>query len=669
MWEKAAIDMVLMDCYAKALLIIESLGENSELHREATRCLSALLHEKLPSLEQKIEMALQKEDQALLESYLEVLATLRNHFCIDREDITQLIPLYKKLLPFFSKLRSPSPLNHLLLEGQTLEIGELQEPYVKTLRQALKQWDTAFANQEVLVLFADLLKTLALTEWEKGINIMMAILGRTFSNEEVDSLTTLSPITFFESLLKKRFHEHGGEPTTLLELVFQRAAFCDDKEDLSLYMPLIREGVSYLIWQGAPLSQHEKFYRTLSQKIILEPLRELYLSTLFEGEIYDHLTTIPNRAGVRRATHIEQSKLREQLLSVTQADPSPVAIQAPFFKGERYLKPGLISILLDAEGNLIKQYSDSLHPVVRLEADGVDLHLKQKPSHPMQEYAVYTLTSRLTGTGVPPSELVRFQVNLSGIPLKTYPVLISQTIVGENFKDALRKNPHLQVDQEQLTDLLLLGLLTRPGDARAANFIFTPSRGVYSIDNDVSFVEPLVKTPLGQTVNFCSILHCLDRQPLHAASLKRWSQLSPDLIFAGWIEELVEKEKEYFSLFSEPERKKLYEEDLKLQFTPQLLLRAGTITTLYTQLFRIQDLNQHSLLDSLSLLNHLIILTMQGTTQNLGERLYKAYAHGYAKTHPSERLKGATDRKQEASLTTPQALKASIRESPHSCGD
>ena len=109
----------------------------------------------------------------------------------------------------------------------------------------------------------------------------------------------------------------------------------------------------------------------------------------------------------------------------------------------------------------------------------------------MQEYAIYSLTSRIVGEGVPPSVLVRFDVGGAN-----YPVLISQTIEGPTLKEVLKGNAP-SFDNAQLTHLQLLGILTRPGDGRASNFI-VKGRKIYSVDNDVSFVDPIVQEKIGK---------------------------------------------------------------------------------------------------------------------------------------------------------------------------
>ena len=281
----------------------------------------------------------------------------------------------------------------------------------------------------------------------------------------------------------------------------------------------------------------------------------------------------------------------------------------------------------------------------------------------MQEYAVYSLTSRLSGDGAPASTLIRFDVELSGCK-KSYPVLISKTVAGTNLKEVLAKQPNKTFDQEHLTHQLLLGLLTHPGDGRASNFIVTGQGKLICIDNDVSFVEPIVKARMGHTIHFTSVLHCLTATPLKQSVLEEWSKLSPDLILAGWIEDLMKREEAYTSLFSPDERKKLYEEDPNLQFTSQLLVKAGMITTLYTQLTLLQKLYQNPPANGLDLLKHLIVLSSDNAGTNaIGPLLHRSYEKHLSKPTPGQMLQAATGRI-DTSITTPRAFEAALGKPP-----
>ena len=115
-------------------------------------------------------------------------------------------------------------------------------------------------------------------------------------------------------------------------------------------------------------------------------------------------------------------------------------------------------------------------------------------------------------------------------------------------------------------------------------------------------------------------------------------------------------------------KKQLYEEDPENKFTSTILFPAGMITTLYTQIHLLQQFLQNSLNDqliSIDLLDKLITLKGEdGTTSQIGGRVYKQYKDARSLLSPEERLKKATNRQAEQSLTTKQAMKASLGKTP-----
>ena len=103
------------------------------------------------------------------------------------------------------------------------------------------------------------------------------------------------------------------------------------------------------------------------------------------------------------------------------------------------------------------------------------------------EYAIHNLSSRIAGKLTPSVELVRFEVHSNGRK-KSYPVLVSETIPGINLKNA--KGPY---NPAQYTWMLLLAILTRPGDGRLSNYIVDDKGMLYCVDNDISFAEPVIR--------------------------------------------------------------------------------------------------------------------------------------------------------------------------------
>nr|NGX38671.1 hypothetical protein [Chlamydiota bacterium] len=213
------------------------------------------------------------------------------------------------------------------------------------------------------------------------------------------------------------------------------------------------------------------------------------------------------------------------------------------------------------------------------------------------------------------------------------------TIPGENLKKA--KSDHL--DQSHLTWMLLCAILTRPGDGRGANYILGTDEKIYCIDNDVSLVELMNSGRMFKQTNLCSLLFCLSQKPLDKDTLIKFTQLDAESILHSWIEELIEKEKDYAILFTKEERKKLYEEDKENRFTPFLLLKEGAISTLYLQFIHLQQILKARLKNPLYAQDLLqMLISIKDTTQQTsGIQVAKQYAKSSTKT-PSERLKAAT---------------------------
>ncbi len=302
-----------------------------------------------------------------------------------------------------------------------------------------------------------------------------------------------------------------------------------------------------------------------------------------------------------------------------------------------YLNPAFD--ILDISGNIKPQYQNCAHNVCAVGG----FHLKQKPAHPLMEYAIFSLTSRIAGKLTPTSTLVRFDVGD-----KSYPVLISETIPGSYWKN---QKPEIK----QWTRMLLSSILTRPGDGRISNYVIENGM-LYCVDNDISFVEPVIKDWGFRIVQFCSALFFMYplSTPLDPEILQAFQALDSSAILDSWIEDVIAKEKEYTALFSPEEQEKLYTEDPKNAFIPTILFREGTLATLDLQFWKLQNLiSRMPQLTAGDLLKELISIR----EENIGSFVHKAYAQ-------AKDLKQATSRTQESSLTSVQYHKACLGKIP-----
>ncbi|NGX38674.1 MAG: hypothetical protein K1000chlam2_01851, partial [Chlamydiae bacterium] len=408
--------------------------------------------------------------------------------------------------------------------------------------------------------------------------------------------------------------------------LFAEALQCNSKEELK---PLMKSFVEAIHTTNPP---PEKYHDTLVQ-IENSSLRCAYLEALEELQVdITSLAQLPAKNGFRYAQLQEARSLTHSLQEITSETTTDVEVLIPGV-GTRYLTPEIQKEILDQKGNIKRQLKNCFHQVASLSE--AKLHFKQKPNHPMLEHAIHTLTYRVMGRATPATMLVKFKARGKA----PYPVLISRTIPGEILKGA--KYDHL--DQSHLTWMLLCAILTRPGDGRGANYILGPDGKIYCIDNDVSLVELMNSGRMFKQTNICSLLFCLSQKPLDKDTLIKFIQLDAESILHSWIEELIEKEKDYTTLFTEEERKKLYEEDKENRFTPFLLLKEGAISTLCLQFIHLQQTLKARLKNPLYAqdLLQMLISIKDTPEQTSGIQVAKQYAKASTKS-PSERLKAAT---------------------------
>ncbi|MGZ6330320.1 MAG: putative nucleotidyltransferase substrate binding domain-containing protein [Parachlamydiaceae bacterium] len=415
----------------------------------------------------------------------------------------------------------------------------------------------------------------------------------------------------------------------------------------------IKQIALHLCGSSCPPKTHVSFFSQLSE-LRDQSLRLAYFEVLKKTPFAKLLLDIPNASGLRLRFIEEQKKLEQDFLFLTQAEPSGVAVFLPSSTQPVYLKPRVIENLMQGK-ELKSQYNNSAHRVCRLQFQRdrkttIDLHFKQKPAHPLMEYAIHNLTSRIAGKLTPPTLLVRFQIGGQCVP-----ILISQTLSGS------APTPGQPLDSQQWTWMLLSTILTHPGDGRVSNYVVQEQK-LYCVDNDISFVEPVVSSVRGRKVQFCSALFCLQSldTPLDPEVLEDFLALDAEAILDGWIEDVIEKEQEYTSLFTEEERRKLFQEDPDNAFTTTILFRQGALANLNLQFWRLQNLiERKETVTAGDLLQELISIKEEA----IGVYIYKAYAKAMTLPFP-KRLLQITSRKQESSLTSAQYHKACLGKIP-----
>ena len=388
---------------------------------------------------------------------------------------------------------------------------------------------------------------------------------------------------------------------------------CESQGDPGFFIPLIKH-----IAEGL-FATHLDIFKKLSKRSELEPLRQAYLEVLEINQIPEALLgqirAIPNRAGFRRSFLKKENDLKDKIEAISTPDfhNDKTTSQARLIssRGIRYLKPEIIREILDDSGDLIDSYPESTH-AHSVAKSLAGLHFKQKPTHPLMEYAIHNLFFRLCGDLTPPTELVRLEVDGE----KPYPVLISATVQGITLKKRLENPLELEKPQwARWTWMLLCSILTRPGDGRTSNYLLDFEDNIFCIDNDISFVVPVVKKSFSCQIHFCSALFCLFQdRPLDPSVLEEFCSLDVDAILLSWIDDVIQKEGEYLSLFTEEERTYLYQEDPNNRFKATILFREGTLAILNTQFVYLQNqlyslLQQNKTLTPIELLKCIISLS------------------------------------------------------------
>ena len=429
-----------------------------------------------------------------------------------------------------------------------------------------------------------------------------------------------------------------------------------------------------------------KNYQKLSENVDAYPLRVTYLQALeqhllkeykslekflSEQEFIERLAAIPDQKGLRLSMLRNQEKLQATIRAITTSEPEKagnitcVRITSPFLPAS-YLKAEVINEILDNEGNIRDAYKGSLHPV---EKTKYGLHFKQKPIQALMEYSIYNLFFRIAGPLAPATVLTQFEVTING-KTKVFPVLISETIPGVTLKE---KAPPAQLDAEgwkRWTWMILCTLLSKHGDGLPSNYILKGHQ-IYCIDNDISFVISFIKAFVFlKQVNFCSAIFFLyPDQPLDSEVLEQFCHLNVDEILNAWIQDVINKEKEYLALFSPEDRKRWFEDpDPKKRFSATALFHEGAMMTLKLQFHRLQNyllLKHKKEITALELLEQLVLFCDFSLEIEVGAYVSQAYREVLSKPYLSLQEKTLEVRRQRgSSLSLSEAHKACLNQAP-----
>ncbi|MBA2369617.1 MAG: hypothetical protein H0V82_11420 [Candidatus Protochlamydia sp.] len=392
------------------------------------------------------------------------------------------------------------------------------------------------------------------------------------------------------------------------------------------------------------LETHLHYFKALS-KLSKDSIRECYFKILEINlqqddatDIFQILLNVPSDSGMRLSFDCRLKKLEAGLsemttkLHDTHEGYKTIAITLPSLPlRPRYLKPSLIGQMVEGKSYVLKY-------------EEYNFHVKHMPFHPLMEYAIHNLTSRIAGKITPPNLLVRLDVYTT-TGKKSYPVIISERLQGKNLSNDW-KNITLN---QSYTWNFLCSVLTRPGDGKFSNYIIDNSQNLFCVDNQYSFVEPVDQGK----IQFCSALFSLFPLESHLDQevLKEFAALDIDALLLAWIEDVIRKEKEYLNIFPK---------GIEGSFTPTILFPEGAVTTLYLQFWSLKNMIQQALdrnepVAVGDLLNELISLT----DESIGVLIHKAYDTFHKLSDAHERLHKAILRtdKSFTSIQYCQALK------------
>jgi hypothetical protein len=358
-------------------------------------------------------------------------------------------------------------------------------------------------------------------------------------------------------------------------------------------------------------------------------------------------------------SHEDTQYLRKQLILQSQSLAFTVGLEAlsqdkPSFLQNIYVK----YIITDKEKYLIAEETKKIfnqegfpreniygrHKVAKIiaNAHGVDIsfHVKENPELPGFELMVGLLHQITIGHGAPDTALLEISKE-EGIFIrdrKSYPALISNTIDGENFKDALLQVDASvklqQLDSYYLSNLILIIMLTNLEDNKPDNCIIEPcidGRGKQSyrltlIDNDHAFVQDVkltkdgVDEDKGTDLQVKSIVFCLEQMldKVDAKAKTVWLRLEPYTILKQWLELIEQRVLRQQQLFDKDKSEEL--ERKKIYLNPQLT--RSLITNLYHKLNLIQQILRHK-----SNITHLELL--RRVSPLLGRRSPKCIRNHY----------------------------------------
>ncbi len=228
------------------------------------------------------------------------------------------------------------------------------------------------------------------------------------------------------------------------------------------------------------------------------------------------------------------------------------------------------------------------HLVIPIEYKDSKVHCKVLPDFPGIEIAYSLLSSRIMGKGSPQVELWKWTYGQH-----TYPVLVSETIEGENLTpELLKAYPLEEISYQQH---VLMAMLVNPGDGNPGNFIAEKIKAsdgsmllrLVSIDNDRLFAPPFETGKL----RTATIIYCFDEiaSPLHKDLRQVFLSLNAYEVLSWWLNTLETLNQQYCEIFTPEELKKFMSGELENTSSYLLtMLKRDTVSELFRKIKTIQ---------------------------------------------------------------------------------
>lgn len=408
---------------------------------------------------------------------------------------------------------------------------------------------------------------------ETAENALLEPLYHLFENiiRESSFPDTLDPIGYL--LQMKQQHINWGLILNALVASYQARPKILFEDEIQNYIRLLNRVpadtgpllnmIVIMVTEESDSNSYLTYYRKLPEEL-KRTYYDLLLKKVSDPTLLAPLTTWPNPDGSRILHDQQEVAWLDILRSITTEEIDPdadfsIKIISPSL-GERQLSTEVIMLLkttpdnseekwLDDQGSFNMNNRDKLsgnHLTIPLSLNNKNLHLKVFPENPGVELASSFLNKLIIGEDLPHFELWIWKVGEH-----EYPVLVSETIFGDDLADVLKGNPDVinHIDHYSYSRQLLMTLLSSPEDSHPSDVKVTLNEGsqkyhLLIIDRDRHFVEDRLMK---------SVFYCFDEmnKSFHPDLIQRFLDLNPIKVLTNWLEKLNQYNKKISEIFGD----------------------------------------------------------------------------------------------------------------------